>query len=400
LSDGGGGTPGQILSCIEIPLAPGARPRVARFPGARSRRRLAAERLREELLSLPEETRRRRLREARFHEPLLFDLLLAAGHEALPCDPRGAAEILDLATGLATLLDEKEGTASQIGCEEYSRAFCLTGAAWRLLGDFGQAEAAFEHAGHLPVSPAGRGFFCQSYGVLRWDQGRSEEAAALFHQAQRRYSEGQDVREEAVCLALLGMLHVDDGEPGHAAGLLREALQGLDPDGRPWLAAQCCLGLGFCHAFAGEADRARSAREEARRLYGGLWEEEELRSSWLEGRVAALAGDAEEAVELLDSVRRRLIGRRRLPEATLATIDLGMAWSGNGEGARVREPIEELKAAFVDHPGFQIAMGALETMADDAAAGRLDRDVWSCVSGPLRQAFRWQGVPVQPLPFV
>jgi hypothetical protein len=77
-----------------------------------------------------------------------------------------------------------------------------------------------------------------------------------------------------------------------------------------------------------------------------------------------------------------------------------MAWSGNGEGARVREPIEELKAAFVDHPGFQIAMGALETMADDAAAGRLDRDVWSCVSGPLRQAFRWQGVPVQPLPFV
>jgi hypothetical protein len=39
-------------------------------------------------------------------------------------------------------------------------------------------------------------------------------------------------------------------------------------------------------------------------------------------------------------------------------------------------------------------------MAGDAAAGRLDRDVWSCVSGPLRQAFRWQGVPVQPLPFV
>jgi hypothetical protein len=105
-------------------------------------------------------------------------------------------------------------------------------------------------------------------------------------------------------------------------------------------------------------------------------------------------------VELLDAVRRRLIGRRRLPEATLATIDLGMVWSGEGRGALVREPIEELKATFVGEPGFQIAMGALETMADDAAAGRLDRDVWRCVSGPLRQAFRWQGVPVQPLPFV
>jgi tetratricopeptide (TPR) repeat protein len=182
--------------------------------------------------------------------------------------------------------------------------------------------------------------------------------------------------------------------------LLREALQGLDADGRPWLAAQCCLGLGFCHAFTGEADKARSAREEARRFYGGLWEEEALRSSWLEGRVAALAGDAEEALELLDSVRRRQIERRRLPEATQATIDLGMVWSGEGRGAEVRAPIEELKAAFAADPGFGAALCVLETMADDAAAGRLDRDMWRCVSGPLRMTFRWQGVPVQPLPFV
>jgi hypothetical protein len=196
------------------------------------------------------------------------------------------------------------------------------------------------------------------------------------------------------------MLHVDDGEPGRAAPLLREALQGLDPDGRPWLAAQCCLGLGFCHAFAEEADRARSARDEARRFYGKLWEEEELLSRWLEGRVAALSGEAEEAVELLDSVRRRLIERQRLPEATLATIDLGMVWSGQDKGAEVRAPIAELKSAFLNHPGFPSAMCALESMADDAAAGRLDRDMWSRVSGPLRMTFRWQGVLVQPLPFV
>jgi tetratricopeptide (TPR) repeat protein len=400
LSHGGGGTPGRLLSCIEVPVGPRARPRIARFPEARARRRRAAERLFAELLSLPEEIRHHRIGEERFHDPHLFDLLLAAGHEALPCDPREGCEILNLATGLVSLLVEKERTASEIGPEEYSRAFCLAGAAQRLRGDFAQAEAAFEHAGHLPVSPAGRGFFCQCYGVLRWDQGRSEEAAALFHQAQRRFAEGQDVREEAACLALLGMLHVDDGEPGRAAPLLREALQGLDADGRPWLAAQCCLGLGFCHAFAGEADKARSAREEARRFDGKLWEEEELLSRWLEGRVAALSGEAEEAVELLDSVRLRLIERRRLPETTLATIDLGMVWSGEGQGAKVREAIEELKTAFGEDPGFEVAMGALEYMAADAAAGRLDRDVWSCVSGPQRQAFRWQGVPVQPLPFV
>ncbi|HEV8580232.1 MAG TPA: hypothetical protein VGX68_14285 [Thermoanaerobaculia bacterium] len=371
-----------------------------KLAGFRARRRQAAERLLEELLSCPEDERHDRLQGERFQNPHLFFLLVEAGHEALPGDPRGAGEILNLAICLATLLDEKEGLHLEIGGEGYSRALCLAGTARRLLGDFAKAEPAFERAGCLTVSALGRAFFCRALAVLRWDQGRSEEAAALLHHAQRRYGEGQDLREEAVCLALLGMLHVDTVEPWRAVPFLREASQGIDSERRPWLAVQCCLGLAFCHAFAGEAERARSARRRAKSHYGQLSEEEALLSRWLEGRTATLAGDDEEAVELLESAWRSLIERRRLAEATFATIDLGLLWSNQGRGAKVRELIEELKVAFFNQPGFKIAISALETMADDAAAGRLDRDLWSCLSQPLRMAFRWQGVSFRPLPFV
>jgi tetratricopeptide (TPR) repeat protein len=394
------GSPSRIFACLEFVVARSAKTRPPQGLGVQGQRRKVTERLIEELLVFPEEERLSRLREERFPDPHLFELLVEAGHEALPWDPRGAAELLNLATGLATVLDGQGALGPEIGAEQYSRALCLAGAARRLLGDYQKAEAAFERAACLPVSPASRGFFSRALGVLRWDQGRSEEAAALLHHAQRRYAEGQDVGEEAACLALLGMLHVDDGEPWRAARFLREASQGLDSRRRPWLAMQCCLGLAFCNACADEPEKAREARRSARTFGGPLWEEEELLSRWLEGRVAALCGDAEEAADLLTSVRRSQIAKGRLPEATFATMDLALLWTEVGKGAEIDELVEELRVAFSGQPGFKVAMEILAPVAEDAAAGRLDREMWSCVSQPLRMAFRWQGVSFRPLPIV
>ncbi|HEV8582076.1 MAG TPA: hypothetical protein VGX68_23655 [Thermoanaerobaculia bacterium] len=351
-------------------------------------------------MSLPEEERPDLLREERFHDPHLFDLLLEAGHEALHCDPQRAGEILNLATGLAAMLEENGKRAGEIGAEGYSRALCLAGTARRLLGDFPKAEAAFERAGGLPVSAASQGLFCRALAMLRWDQGRSEEATALLYHAQRRFAEAQEMREEAACLALLGMLHVDNGEPRRAVPLLREASQGIDPERRPWLAAQCCLGLAFCHASFGDTDKARSAREMAHSFYGKLSGEEDLLTRWLEGRVAALSGENEEAAALFESVRPRLIERRRLPEATFATIDLALLWSEAGRAAEVRGLVEELNAAFAGEPTVTVLEELLEALAEDTAAERLDREVWSCVTLPLRMALRWQGASLWPLPFV
>ena len=388
--------PQGISSCAVA----AAKPPLALLVASEARRRQATERLVEELLSLPEPERHERLGEERFQDPQVFDLLLEAGNEALPCDPLGACEILNLATGLVSLLEDRGHRGGEIEAEGYSRALCLAGTARRLLGDFRQAEGALVRAGCLPVSPLGCGYFCRALAVLRWDQGRSEEATALLHHAQRRYGEGQDVQEESACLGLLGMLCVENFEPWRAAPLLREASQGIDATRRPWLAAQCSLGLAFCHAFAGEVARARSARELARSYYGCLSDEEELLSRWLEGRVAALSGDAEDAAERLESVWRLLLGRRRLPDATLATIDLALLWSETGRRAEIDVLVEELRAGFRDEPGFTFGMSALDNMAEDATAGRLEREQWSGLEKPLRLSFRLQGLSLLPLPFV
>jgi hypothetical protein len=390
---------GRVLSGLPFALGANKMP-APRLVGGRPQGRQAAEGLLAELMSLPEEQRHDRLRAERFHHPRLLDLLLEAGHAALPGDPERACEILSVAAGLASLLADNGVMGPEIGGEASSRVLCLTGTARRLLGDGPAAEAAFERAGCLPVSSLGRGYFCRALAVLRWDQGRGEEAAALLHHAQRRYAEGQDVREEAACLALLGMLHVEIVEPWRAAPLLREATQGLDAERRPWLAAQCWLGLGFCHAFADQPERARSAREEAQIYYGRLTEEEELLSRWLEGRVATLAGDAEEAGERLIAVWRRSLDQRRLAEATLAAIDLALLWSHTGRGAEVGVLVAEVEASLAGEPGLAVALSALKPMAEDAAAGRPDRELWSGLAQPLRVAFRWQGIGFRPLPFV
>lgn len=371
----------------------------SRRPRAKTLRRKAAEQLLTELLASPEEGRRERLQEERFQDPLLFELLVEAGHAALPWEPRQAGEILNLATGLIVLLEKRGILDAELEGEGYCRALCLAGTARRLLGDVQKAEAAFERAGSLAVAAPGRGFFCRALALLRWDQGRSEEAAALLHHAQRRYAEGQAMGEVAVCLALLGLLHVEDGEVWRAAPFLLRASRDLDSESRPALAAQCWLGLAFCHAASGEPNEARSARRMAWSLYRKLREEELLTLYWLEGRGAALAGDAEDALHLLDSVRRALIGRRLLPEATLATMDLGLLRNEAGKGAEVSALLAELKAAFEGQPGFDLARGVLESIAGDAAAGRLNHDMWTCLAQPLRMAFRSQGLGLRPVQF-
>lgn len=121
---------------------------------------------------------------------------------------------------------------------------------------------------------------------------------------------------------------------------------------------------------------------------------------WLEGRGAALAGDMVDAEHLLAAVRDEMIARRFLPEATLSTIDLGLVWSPTGRGGEVGGLVEELAAVFAGSPGFDLALETLSPFAEDAPGGQLDREIWSCVSPALRMAFRHQGVPLRPVPFV
>jgi tetratricopeptide (TPR) repeat protein len=372
-----------------------------RKSGAAMGRREEAECLLVELMAVPEEERLARLEEPRFQDPLLFEVLVEAGHARLLSDPKGAQDTLGLASRLMALLSERGWPLGrEIGSEGLCRALCLAGTARRLLGDLTWAENAFERAADVVSSAQSRGFFCRALAVLRWDQGRSEEATALLHQARRRFSEAGDFKDQTACVALLGLLCLDEGQTREAAELLQAAAE-LDSGGRPWLGAQVWLGRAFCFAAAGERNKAKAARETAWKLYGEVTPEEALLSLyWLEGRGAALVGDIADAANLFDAVRQKRIEQGCLPEATLTTIDLGLARHAVGRKGGTGALVEELGVAFEGRPGLDFALGTLWRFVEDLEAGRPDEKLWRFMGPALRLGFRLQGVPLRPVPFV
>jgi tetratricopeptide (TPR) repeat protein len=362
-------------------------------PGPRE----SARHLLAELLEIPMEERRRWLREPRFQVPELLDLLLELGHAALPFDLERAVELTTLAAEVGLRLPRRGEPEESAGL---CRALCLTGTARRLVGDVALADAAFQQASPLAATITERGLFCRALALLRWDQGRMEEALALLQQAEQRFAEAQDLPEIAVGRSLLGLLHLDEGRISRAASCLAQASQDLPESFRPWLAAMTWLGLALCWAAGGRLRKARSARQKAWSFYGAVRNERALCVlRWLEGKGAHLMGDHPEAEALLGEVRRKMIDWRFLPEAALTTLDLALVWLDLGRGDEVRFLVAEIAATFAGRPGLELALDGLAQPGEDAAAGRLSPAAWGGLAPVLRMAFRLQGVPLQPVPF-
>jgi hypothetical protein len=62
--------------------------------------------------------------------------------------------------------------------------------------------------------------------------------------------------------------------------------------------------------------------------------------------------------------------------------------------------VDEIATVFAGSSGLDLALGALSPYVEDAAAGRPDATIWSGIAPVLRPAFRLEGVPLQPVPFV
>ncbi|HEY3570291.1 MAG TPA: hypothetical protein VGP73_20340 [Thermoanaerobaculia bacterium] len=370
---------------------------VVRPAGSRPRAREEARHLLEELLGLTPEKRLVELLGERFRRPELLELLLELSHAALPFDVSRAVELASLATEIGPRLPRTGGPEDTAGA---CRALCLAATARRMMGDYAIADAAFQQAGPLAGSVPERGWFCRALALLRWDQGRMEEALALLQQAEQRFAEMQDFPEVAVCRALLGLLHLDEERIARAASCLAQASQDLPEGPRPWLAAQTWLGLSICWAAGGRLGKARAARQRAWSYYAEVKDERALSwIQWMEGRGAHLLGESQEAEALLGEVRRTMLGRRHLPEATLATLDLALVWLDLGRGSEVGGLVEEIAATFAGSPGLDLALSGLEQPGAHAVDGRLSPSAWRALGPVLRLAFRLQGPPLQPVPF-
>ncbi|HKV11851.1 MAG TPA: hypothetical protein VJ725_27140 [Thermoanaerobaculia bacterium] len=358
-----------------------------------------------ELLSLPRDARLRGITEPPYRAAGLLDLLLAESHAAQPTDPARADELASLAVALAQGLETAEPGSPALRLESLARALGLAGNARRLRGDLPGAAAALSEAAGLAVHTAGRAWSARLLGLLRWEQGRLDEAAALFERAARIYAGDGLPRDEAACFALLGLLWTEEREPFEPLHPLEQAWKGLGPEERPWLWVRTGLSLALALAGHGLAGRARAVRHEAWALYPLLDREEEAMAAWLEGRVAVLL-EEEEAGSLLDAARRRLTELGHLPEAALATLDLALHLGESGREQEIAELLRELAEAFSGKPGAHLAAAGLQSLAHDFEEGDEEgysaeerRELAACLAAGLRQALRLSGSRPRPVPF-
>lgn len=356
------------------------------------------ERLLAEILRAPRGSRLRKIRGARFRRPGLMDLLLDRSHEDQLTDPRLAGDLADLAARLATLLtEEKDMPPSAL-----SRAFCLGASSCRLRWDFKGAEEKIARAASFLTGTPDRAFYSRTVALLRWEQGRADEAAALLHHAARLYLLDGLPEEESTCLALLGLLQAEEPVPGNALALLHEGWAGMDRELRPLLAVRVGLALALLLAESGHKEKTRSLLREIWRFHAQVTDPEEMvRVYWFEARVLARLGDREEARHLLEAVFRKLLEKKSLAESTLVAMDLALLLVETGHPEEVRPLAANLESAFAGAPALVLASAALGDFADLIDGGEPQvREIAAATLSGLFRAFRAGGVWMKPIPFV
>lgn len=330
-------------------------------------------RLMNELLGVEADRREETVREERFRNLALAELLVAEGGRFEGVSPAKVEELAGLAERIADM-PCPESLIPQAD-RLLVRSCCLQANARRMSGDREGAGAHFEKAAMVLLGPAGgaaeRGFYCQRLAWLREEQGHVDEAVALLWHAVDQFRRSRDADARGACLSRLGFFALRENDPEGASLLFAEGRGLLSPARTPVLAARCGLGLALCLATRGQEERARAMRQESR-LCGDTAPDPRnlLELDWLEGRLAVLLGEHQEAVGRLNSVRRRLFVQRRLLDAGLCSLDLARVFMALDQEPRIGELIADLNRIFpVSFERVRIVV-ALEGYRKAALEGR------------------------------
>jgi tetratricopeptide (TPR) repeat protein len=363
----------------------------------RGRRRDEAGKLFAELTSAPPAGQADLLRQPRFQNLDLLDLLLESSQDAQPADPARAEELSHLASRLAARLSEEEPEAAAA----LPRAFWLGANARRLRQDVEGADAMLARAAPFVEFPGERALYSRVAALVRWEQGRADEADALLRHAVRLFAEEGLVGEEACCRGLLGLLQMEQSGMGDPLPALLAGWSEMDREIRPAVALRVGLAAAACLAERRQGDQARGTLREAWRLFARVGEPRELlRVSWLEARVLSRLGEREDALQMLESVRLRLFLEPSPAEAALVSIDLALVLAESGRAAEIESLAGALRRSFPDEAPLLVATGGLLHFAEialdpDPPLRRLARHSMTT----MIRTFRVGRLRLQPLPF-
>lgn len=302
-----------------------------------------------------------------FRNLKLADLLLYESWTFLPAEPALAEERARLAFRVVAQ-PYPAGHASRIN-DVKARANVLTANARRLAGDRLGSEDYFRRAASYLTCPPDsieRAFYCQSLAALRQEQGRIDEALGLLWRAALLYGECSDLLEQGACLAELGFLYVAEGQMHRGVMPLTQACEVLALHRDSTLLVRARLGLAVCHARLGHKTKALRSLRAVRALYGRVADssEEMAHVTWMEGKVALLTGNLEDAPGLLDTARKSFVKRGKLYDAAFASLDLAAALAKARRLETLHPLIHEIAEGFtsdVPQAGVLRVLGKVES---------------------------------------
>ena len=345
-------------------LLKGHRPEIAA-----QRRRLAAARLSapdlwRELEGHPHERRRALVWEdARFQSWGLFELLIERSRQATLADPRRAEDLLRLALDVAEQFQpEEHGPGSSEAAK--ARTWAWLGNASRVLGDFRQAEAAFQTAelylSRSWLDPLDEALLLELKAPLRRAQHRFDESLELLEDAIAIYREVNEPHLQGRALLVKGLALRYKGDLKGAADCFRTSLFLLDGLREPRLLVTGQYNLIGCLQDAGRNSEAAALIPDAKKMIEQAGVRADLmRLRWLEGRVLASLGRLAEAEEALAEVREAFIEDGAAFDAALVSLDLATVYLRQDRAVETRLLAEEILHIFQSREIYQEALASL-----------------------------------------
>lgn len=166
-----------------------------------------------ELLALERPRRERTVRQERFRNLLLGELLVAESVRFEEVCPEKAEELAELARWVAD--QPYTGALAARVDRVMARSCAIQGNIRRLAGDLYGAEQRFREAVLALTGPPNaveRAFYCQRLACLRMEQGELEEANSLLWRAVGIFREARDMQSQAACLCLLALVAIHKGK--------------------------------------------------------------------------------------------------------------------------------------------------------------------------------------------
>jgi hypothetical protein len=369
--------------------------------------RREADELIQELTSIAGAERPAALEDARFHRLTLVDRLLERAQDALPSDPAGAEDLATLAAAIAERLANVEESI-----EGRVHAVCTIAKARRIGGQIGAAEGDLSEATLYAASSEEHAHLSRALALLRWEQGRLDDAAALLERAAELWAAEDWPQEEAACRVLRGLLTLDEGKVADAVWMVRDALPLLVD---PWLLAYGGLVFALGLAERGQATAARQQREESAKLVPLIPMAAVRFARQLEAKIALSLGELVAAETELEELRQQALEERWLPEAAVATLDLARLdvermggaerWAAASQAQRkatkraTKKRVAELESTFAG-VSLEGVAAALRGFPDQLPAGESLQGFTAALMAVFLRVLRLRGVRSAPLPFI